>query len=638
MEHPTVDELRSLHESNRQLRGLVNEIEYALMVFDSQGLILDLNDALCRIVGLPRDELLGHPIQKISCLSTPERFQAVFQRALAESPATFEAEYLLNDGTWIPAEVTAKVITGDHGPRLLVVGRDMRNQKKTESDLRASEYFLRESQRVGHIGSFTLDVKTGTWHRSKNLNDILGIDDTFVADTAGWLSLVHPDDAGGLVQFMTQQAADHKRHVPVDYRIVRWSDKAVRFLSSTIEMSYNDRGELTSFLGTTQDVTEKRQAEEAVQRAQRLESLGILAGGLAHDFNNLLSGIFGFIDLATLRSTEEEVIRCLSKTRGSLDRARALTRQLLTFAKGGTPVMAVQPLVPVVEQAVHFALSGSKVVAQVRLEGLWLCRFDQNQIGQVVDNLVINAVQAMDSGGNLVVSATNEVVDQSGTLPPGRYVKLSFSDQGCGIPPHLLPLIFDPFFTTKPGGHGLGLATCHSVIKRHGGAIEVESEPGRGSTFHVWLPAHDLAPDPASGVPVEPAPEEHRGRGRFLVMDDEPLVQETLGTTLTEFGYTVEVFSDGRTALEALALTDGHDWVAMILDLTVPGGLGGQAAVGEIRRRLPQVPIFVSSGYSDDPVMAAPQDYGFTASLGKPFERHELARFLNRHLKNHAGE
>jgi PAS domain S-box-containing protein len=237
------------------------------------------------------------------------------------------------------------------------------------------------------------------------------------------------------------------------------------------------------------DITEKQRVSEVMQRAAKLDALGILAGGIAHDFNNLLTGIFGYVELARARSSDEQVLEYLDGTLAAMNRARSLSMQLLTFAKGGAPAQKRTQMIPLIRETVQFALSGAGVSCQFSLpDDLWTCHVDRNQIAQVIDNIVINAQQAMPYGGFLEVAARNVFADE-GRLPAltrGNYVKLSIKDQGIGISKDVLPRIFDPFYTTKTKGHGLGLATCYSIVSRHGGCIEVESELGKGSLFHVY--------------------------------------------------------------------------------------------------------------------------------------------------------
>lgn len=383
------------------------------------------------------------------------------------------------------------------------------------------------------------------------------------------------------------------------------------------------------------DMTEKQRFLEITQNSQKLESLGILAGGIAHDFNNLLGGIYGYIDMVAGEPAESErVSQYLSKAMSTIDRARDLTRQLLTFAKGGAPVKKVEKVFPFVQETAQFASSGSNVTCNFDVPGdLWSCNYDNNQFGQVIDNLVINAIQAMPMGGAIEVAARNITLEEKEhpVLPKGDYVRISIKDSGIGIPREMLSRIFDPFFTTKSKGHGLGLATCYSIMNRHGGCIDVDSDPGKGSVFHVYLPAAKAV----SASIVKKTSGQHKGSGTFLVMDDEEVMREILANMIKAFGYDVVCMDNGNDAIEYFAteFKTKRPISGMIFDLTVPGGMGGMEAVAEVRKIDSKTPAFVASGYADGPVMKNPAEYGFTASICKPFRRAELMEMLEKHMQ-----
>jgi len=408
------------------------------------------------------------------------------------------------------------------------------------------------------------------------------------------------------------------------------STRRVRFYANVVT---DDKGQPLCLLGSFMDLTESDLAEEALRRVQKLESLSVLAGGIAHDFNNILGGIFGYIDLAIEKSRDERVTRYLDNAMGAIDRARALTEQLLTFAKGGAPLCRVAALSPFIEETARFALSGSRVSCSFDMaDDLSPCSFDRNQIGQVLENVVINAEQAMPLGGGIEITAENVTFKEGAhpVLRPGPYIRISVKDQGMGIPRDHLPRVFDPFFSTKTRGHGLGLATSYSVVKQHNGDIDVESVTGEGSTFHIYLPATDDAPADFVSRSTDP----YNGHGKILIMDDEPLIRDTLSEMLVSLGFTVATAIDGEEALERFQTeADGDEpFRALIFDLTIPGAMGGRDAVGQIRRLDTEVPVFVASGYGSDPVMANPEAYGFSASIKKPFRKSDLVEMLKAHL------
>lgn len=383
------------------------------------------------------------------------------------------------------------------------------------------------------------------------------------------------------------------------------------------------------------DETQRRQLESERLRLQKLEAVGTLAGGLAHDFNNLLQGVFGYIALARLKLAEPaaaaELLRQAEKATGQ---AVSLTSQLLTFAKGGKPQKTRLALPAVVQRAAHFALSGSATVCiQEAQEGLWDADADEGQTVQVIQNIVMNASQAMQQSG--IVSITLRNVE----LPPlrdealpdgGRFVVVTVSDSGVGIAASYLGRIFDPYFTTKQRGRGLGLATAWSIVARHGGTIRVASTPGRGTTFEVLLPA--AVPGPAiRAVAAPPVVEVPKcGRRRVLVMDDEDLVREVAVAMLGSLGHAVDEAVDGEEAVGLIerACAAGDPYDIVILDLTVRGGMGGEEAIGRIRSVAPGIRAVVSSGYSDSAVMADFRAHGFDAFLNKPYTIEALSACL----------
>jgi PAS domain S-box-containing protein len=384
------------------------------------------------------------------------------------------------------------------------------------------------------------------------------------------------------------------------------------------------------------DVTEKKKMEEELLKGQKLESVGVFAGGIAHDFNNLLTAILGNISLAKMYlNRQDEVYKRLDMTEKASLQARALTQQLLTFSKGGEPIKRTTTITELIKDSTSFILRGSNVKCVYELDkGLWPLEVDEGQLSQVTQNLVINAGQAMPSGGILTIRAANLDVDAHARLPlpAGRYVQISFTDQGAGIPREHLTKIFDPYFSSKRTGSGLGLTIAYSIIKKHDGIITVDSEPGRGSTFTIYLPAADKA------RLVRQAPEEPGsavGCGRILVMDDEEIVREIAAEMLGYLGCDTVAARDGGEAIELFlqAREQGRPFDALLMDLTIAGGMGGKEAIARLRAIDPEVKAIVSSGYANDPIMANFREYGFSGVVPKPYKLHELSAILSRILK-----
>lgn len=383
-------------------------------------------------------------------------------------------------------------------------------------------------------------------------------------------------------------------------------------------------------------VIEERQASlkagaEEVQammaRTERLESLGVLAGRIAHDFNNLLAGVFGYLDLAReylqVRNLKE-VEQSLSDALSVFGRARALTQQLLTFAKGGAPLRRTQPVDELVRKAVAFATSGSNCeVSFASSPETWLCDVDEHQIGQAIDNLTINAKQAMPGGGHLDVRMENVPgAEMPKHLPAQDHVHISVRDTGNGIPREHLQRIFDPSFTTKSQGSGLGLATVHSIVRKHEGHVEAESEVGAGSVFHLWLPR---AQPQVQTIDLSAA-DEHRGRGHVLVLDDEAFILNIAASILRRSGYEVSLARNAQqaVAMAELAAAAGKPFRAAILDMTIPGGPGGKEIAHRLKMLDPAIKVLASSGYASDDVMARPKDFGFDGSVPKPYSVQDL--------------
>ena len=411
-----------------------------------------------------------------------------------------------------------------------------------------------------------------------------------------------------------------------------WLDRDGRLIHvrENAQLVRDADGQPLFYEGTVEDITERKQLEQELAKIDKLESIGLLAAGIAHDFNNVLTSLLGNITLSRLElDPRSEAATRLEAAEQAIDTARSLTHQLSTFARGGEPVRAVTELTRLVKEAATFALRGSNVRCSFSLSpDLWPAEVDGGQVARVVGNLVINADQAMPLGGELRVAATNVEVDPGDPLPlaPGRYVALSVADDGPGIPDENLRRVFDPFFSTKESGTGLGLTASHSIVRAHGGLIRVESRPGWGATFHVYLPASSEGPPPSGDEASIPPGE----GGRILVMDDDATVREMLAAVLRRLGYEAEFAAEGREALAlyGAALADGRPFDLVLLDLTIPGGMGGKEAIGELLRLDPHVRAVVSSGYCDDPVLARYPEHGFAAVLPKPYGTKELQRLL----------
>ncbi len=408
--------------------------------------------------------------------------------------------------------------------------------------------------------------------------------------------------------------------------------KSGRNVDSEISATYAELDDSGNYFCFIRDITDRKKMEGELLKGQKLESLGVLAGGIAHDFNNLLTGIIGYVDLAIKTvAPDNKMHGWLENAKKASVRAQNLTQQLLTFSRGGEPVKKLLSIKDLIEESTGFVLSGSSVKCENTYpEDLWSVNADKGQIGQVIQNIVLNAVQSMPSGGTITVVAENEEVREDNPLglAPGPYIKIVFADCGRGIAKKDLAKIFDPYFSTKPGGSGLGLTICHSIISKHRGSITVDSLAGKGTTFTIHLPARrsvDL------DEVVELSGQLLYGTGRVLVMDDEEQVRAIVGEMLTHLGYEPSFARDGAEAIELYkkAMHNGLSYAAVIMDLTIPGAMGGKEAIAKLLQVDPGTRAIVSSGYSNDPVMAEYNVYGFRGVVTKPFDIEQLSRVLH---------
>lgn len=446
---------------------------------------------------------------------------------------------------------------------------------------------------------------------------------------------IHPDSR----QLIKQRIEARQRGDPVPSRYElklltktgeeRWVDVTASVIR------FQDR---PAVLVTAFDITDRKKMEAELLKAQKLESLGLLAGGIAHDFNNFLMAILGNISLARLEANSPENLseRLMAAERACL-RAKDLTQQLLTFSKGGTPIRKLTSIAELIKESAEFVLRGSNARCQFSIaDDLWPVEIDVGQMSQVIQNLIINADQALPDGGTITIRAQNVTLDEGNVLPlkAGRYVKISIEDQGIGIPREHLSKIFDPYFTTKQKGSGLGLSIVYSIIKKHDGHITVRSELGRGTTFTIYLPASGEAPTRETPETMKTEDASSACGGRILVMDDEDIIRDVTRHILEQLGYDVALARDGEEAIQIYqqAQQCGRPFDAVIMDLTVPGGMGGKEAIKRLRTIDPHVKAIVASGYSNDPIMAHYQAHGFDGVITKPYRIEELRQVLYRVL------
>ena len=505
---------------------------------------------------------------------------------------------------------------------------------QAEQSARKSERALIALMDIMPVGVLLINQDESVAYVNEFLVESFGYGRKEIPTLSAWFTLVFPDPGycremaatqkGALAQSRSSESADTTHY---DARITCKGGDLRQVLFSN-----QAQGDQT--IVVVIDITDREQTQEQAIKVQKLESLGVLAGGIAHNFNNALTGVLGFISLArAMLVASHEAQEYLQYAEKSSLRAAGMAKQLLTFARGGAPVKRLVSLGKLLTETASLTLNGSNVSCEFEMPAfLPLIRADEGQLVQALSNIVINAMQSMPEGGTLAIRAESRM--QSCGNPDHNdqleYVGISISDQGHGIAEENLPKIFDPYFTTRDTSTGLGLASTHSIIYRHGGHISVHSRQGEGTTFTICLPSSKEAQLP-NGGPAGRLDKVGGASGSVLVMDDDETVRELAGRILGFLGYQAVVCADGQQAVELYQASReaGPPFLAVILDLTVPGGVGGVEAAGLILALNADAKLIVSSGYSFDPVMAKHRDYGFCGAIVKPYKADELGHELS---------
>ncbi len=677
---------RRLKEAEEWIATTLESIGDAVIATDTKGTIKFMNPVAEALTGWDETEAVGRHFEEVFNVvqeETGRPIESLVAKVLREGSVVTLADHTMliaRDGLKLPIDDSSAPIR-DHKGNItgaVLVFHDITERRQAESALRESEQF--NSSMLTNSPNPVLVINPDSSVRYANpalekltgfsAAELIGVKAPYpwwaneTAETKGTEPQNHGDPDG---------TANMKSGTRMKEELFR-KKSGERFWVEVTSTPVRDNGTTRYYLSNWVDITERKVAEGKIKKlneelehrveertlelkrtndqlavtrgqfyqAQKMESLGILAGGIAHDFNNLLTVILGNLSLAKMTPDRgDKLLEILTESEKASLHAKKLTQQLLTFSKGGAPVKRPVPIKKVIRDSTGFAMRGSNVKSEFSIpEDLWHVEVDEGQINQVVSNMVINANQAMPDGGMVRVRCKNVVIGQDTALPldPGRYVQISIEDHGTGIPDEHTHKIFDPFFTTKPKGSGLGLATAYSIVKRHSGHIAVESMVGDGTKFHIHLPACQSG-DLEEKIVEEkhqktPSVDDSGDTKRILVMDDEEDIRGLIGEVLTHFGHVVEFAGDGAETIELYkgAMESGQPFDAVIMDLTIPGGMGGKEAIKELLKIDPDVRAIVSSGYSNDPIMADFKRHGFRGVVAKPYEVRELVKTLNRVL------
>ena len=626
----------ALKVSETNYRDLFNSVPDAIIILDAETKrIVDVNPAALKLYGYDYDEICG--LSALNLSAEKQKSETHIREVLSEDASSEGREIVQRmhqrkDGAVFPVEIAHGFYTRDGRKMICAIMRDISRRKRMEDELSA------EKERL------TVTLKSiGDGVISSDLQGKVILVNQVAEELTGWKE----EDAVGrpittvfhIVNEFSRKRCENPVHKVLEtggviglanHTILIGRDGKEYVIADSGAPIRDSQNKIIGAVLVFRDITEKRKMEEELVKVQKLESLGVLAGGIAHDFNNFLTAIIGNLSLAKMdREPGDRALTLLDEMEKASLQAKNLTQQLLTFSKGGEPVKKSVELAKLVKTAANFSLRGSNVRCDFSIpENLPPVEVDEGQISQVINNLVLNADHAMPEGGIIEICSDNITLkaDNKFSLPAGPYLRTSFRDHGLGIRPDHLPNVFDPYFTTKHKGSGLGLTVAYSIIDKHKGRLTVESELNQGTTFTIYLPASDKPT-------IQPADEEkqlYSGQGKILVMDDEKFIRDVAIKMLSKIGYEVSVAIDGNEAIEMYgqAQKSGEPFDIVILDLTVPGGMGGKEAIRKLKKMDPKVNVLVSSGYSNDPIMSNFRDYGFRGVVKKPYRIQDMSDAL----------
>ncbi len=630
----------NLRKSEERYRDLFENSTDLIQVLGEDSSIRYVNRAWQETLGYGEDEISRLSIFDVvhpECVDCGPEFKSV---VCGHKDGRFETMFITKGGEKISVEGNVSAVFEDGkfaGTRGIF--RDITERKRVETLMAAEREQLAVTLRSIGDGVITTDIHGNVVLINKVAEQLTGwkqdaacgapIKEVFnFADEKTGERLICPVER----ILETQMACDLESDAVLLSR-----NGTKRLIANSVAPILDKDNSIIGTVVVFRDVTEKKKLEDRVIKSEKIESLGVLAGGIAHDFNNLLQGVFGYISLAKMvRDDREKSLSALEQAEKALHMSVRLTNQLLTFSKGGKPLKKPLDLRLVIENAAKFALSGSRSDYRIATnDSLWLTEADEGQIGQVIQNIVMNADQAMPQGGHVEITARNIDFSVRG-LPQGlrkdKYIEVAIKDSGIGIPKQYLDRIFDPYFTTKERGSGLGLATSYSIIKNHDGMIEAKSDAGKGTTFFIYLPATASIQKEVTDKPMAVAATMRTGR--ILMMDDEPVIRDVAGELIKALGHTVEFAVHGEEAVEKYKLARQADnaFDIVILDLTIRGGMGGAETIQKLLKIDDNVKAVVSSGYSDNAMISHYRKQGFKAVLKKPYNVDELREVINKQL------
>ena len=623
---------RDLRESKERYEMIFNGSRDAIFIMDGYANILDLNHTATLMTGYSKSYLENMAMTGLAENMDLNTYRHNFNYKNDGFSYMENVRILRADGKQVETECNNTIFFINGRKLIHTVARDITDQRQAEDLLAAEKERLDTTLYSIGDGVITTDTEGRVTLINRVAEHLTGW-----TQSAAWkkpisevFQIVDEESRKPCENPVAPVIESKSATAPGNTKVLI-SKNGLEYIISESGAPIIDRhGHTIGAVIVFRDVTGSRKSLEESIKIEKLESLGVLAGGIAHDFNNFLTGIMGSISLIKYEvQSNPRIHQRLEEMEKAAQRAKDLTQQLLTFSKGGQPVKELANVGELLRESANFSLRGSNVKCEFFLDpALKAAEIDAGQIGQVVSNIVINADQAMPEGGRINILARNVEIKTGNEmmLKPGSYIQITIQDTGFGIAKESLGKLFDPYFSTKHEGSGLGLSVALSIIEKHHGKITVDSKPGKGTSFYIYLPASEKSPDKREAD----TPPLFTGRGRILVMDDEDFIRDISIQMLSEMGFDVETARDGNEAINRYseALAAGRPFDAVIMDLTVPGGMGGKETINKLAALDENVNAIVSSGYSNDPVMADYRSYGFKGAIKKPYMMQDMSQAL----------
>jgi two-component system cell cycle sensor histidine kinase/response regulator CckA len=631
-----------LKASEQKYRRLFESMMDAYVSVDMDGHILETNHSYQTMLGYSEAELRSLTYSDL----TPEKWHATESRIVKEQVIqlgysfAYEKEYRRKDGTLFPIELRTFLLRDDSGQPsgMWAIIRDITERKRVETALRRSESLLKEAQNIASAGNYVLDCITGLWSSSDELNTLFGITPAYERSVESWVALIHPDDRTMMNDYFKNEVLGQGKLFNKEYRIIRNDNQAMCWVHGLGRLKYDTQGHPIEMHGVIQNITQRKQSEAALAKlteqltqAQKMESVGRLAGGVAHDFNNMLGVILGHVEMAMEQVKKSEPLYSnLEEIRKAAQRSADLTRQLLAFGRKQLimpEILALNETVTGMLKMLHRLIGENINLVWQPGANLWPVKMDPSQIDQILINLCVNARDAITGIGSVTIETENKLFTEDECAKnivdiPGEYVLLSVSDSGCGMNKEMLPLLFEPFFTTKDVGKGtgLGLSTVYGIVKQNNGFITVYSEPGHGTTLKIYLPRHAGRREPA----VAPKPEQpaQRGSETILLVEDEPTMMTMTTVMLQKQGYTVLPASTPDTALR-LARDHADTITLMITDVIMPE-MNGRDLARTMRTLHPTLKCLFMSAYTENVITTQGILDPGAQFIQKPFSRNDF--------------